>query len=104
MSTAHISILLQALREHNGIVIDDNAPCYAEYKLKFVAVYQSKLFGEVLIPLFRNDRFLVNAIEIGEDGRPRITKDQVGNSIDATISEIFDLQSIDEAVTQVIEL
>lgn len=89
MSIQACAQLVNQIRLNNGIVIDDDTPCNAEYKVSHVSI--RKVDGkEIVVPIFQHDKFPISRIYLGGDGRPhmQLISKQL---LDTKLVEVFDL-------------
>ncbi len=104
MSIRNVQDIIAAVRKMNGRLFDENMPGADPFKLSHIAVYKDDKTGERVIPAFHVDHFTLNPIELNSEGVPFISNENLGSSISTRGVEIYDLPSIQDKVTLVIEL
>lgn len=104
MTTKTVQHIIEAVRQANGCLKDENMPCADPFKLSHVAVYMDDETGERVIPAFHYDHFTLNPIEMNFKNEPYITKEHLGGTLNTKGIQIFDLPSIQDRVKLVVEL
>lgn len=104
MSVQMVKQTIAAVRNNGGYIIDDFAPCDASYKPGHLAVMLDDNANEMVVPLFKQQRFPLTKIELDHAGRPHMVRCGLKKIFDTRHIEINDIASIEPDVILVIDV
>lgn len=104
MSVQAVVQTIAAVRNNGGFIFDDFAPCDVSYKPGHLAVMLDDEANEIVVPIFKHQRFPVTKIELDHAGRPHMTRCKLKKIFDTRHIEVNDISSIEPDVVLVIDV
>lgn len=104
MSVQMVKQVIAAVRNNNGFIIDDFAPCDAAYKPEHLAVMLDDATDEIVVPIFKHQRFPMTKIELDHAGRPHMVRCPLKKIFDTRHIDVHDFAGYEPDVVLVIDV
>lgn len=105
LNTSNITRILAAIRNNNGMIIDDDAPVDTAFKIKYCALMNEGK-EEYVMSLFEHAEFPQSFIYLDKDSKPhmRFIKGKPQRIISTKNINVFDYISRDDNCILVVEI
>lgn len=104
MSVQGIVQTIAAVRNNGGFIIDDFASCDVSYKPNYLAVMLDDAADEIVVPIFKHQRFPMTKIELDHAGRPHMVRCPLKKVFDTRHIDVHDFAGYEPDVVLVIDV